>query len=89
MNKNTLGVIWVEINPPLRTQDGGFIEEPVALQWVKIICPGQKIKIRPHPNIIDDPIGMIKSGEIIEVYSKHINGFYQLANDNVSLYSYI
>lgn len=84
VNKNTTGVTWVEIPPPLRSADGSLLETAMTTHWLTLVCPGQKVKIRPTASIKESPIGMLRNGDEIEVYTKPITGFYQLANNKVS-----
>jgi len=55
----------------------------LPVQWLRVECPGQKVKIRPSPNVSDTSVGMIFSGEEVEVYIKLVSGFLQLVDGRV------
>jgi hypothetical protein len=71
-------VQWIEINGPTVVP-----EEAVALKWLRLVCPGQKVKVRAKPSVKEPATGMLNNGDEIEVYSKLVGGFYQLNDDKV------
>lgn len=87
MNKNTVGVQWVEIDGP--SPEEAVEETTVRTQWLRMHCPGQRLKVRERPVIIEPAVGqLLANGAEIEVYSKLVQGFYQLANGQVIIYHY-
>jgi hypothetical protein len=53
--------------------------------WLRVECPGQKVKIRPEPSVKAESIRMISSGDEIQVHRQLVSGFYRLADNKVNI----
>lgn len=61
------------------------MDNKLGQQWLRVECPGQKVKIRSSPSVGEPPVGMLFSGEEIEVFTKLFSGFLQLVDGRVSV----
>jgi hypothetical protein len=48
------------------------------------VCPGLVVKIRPNASAANPHVGLIRSGQEIEVFTQRENGFYKLVDGRVS-----
>ena len=51
--------------------------------WLRLSCPGMKVKVRQTPNIKAEHVSMIKHGQEVHVYRELDRGFYKLVDGKV------
>ena len=51
--------------------------------WLRLSCPGMKVKVRQTPNIKAEHVSMIKHGQEVHVYRELNRGFYKLVDGKV------
>ena len=85
MNKHTQGVNWVEIEGPTKNDDIP-VESPIVLKWIRLQCPGQRVRIRANPDVSAETLDFLNDSNEIEVLDRLINGFYQLNDGKVCVF---
>ncbi|CAK9252799.1 unnamed protein product, partial [Sphagnum jensenii] len=73
INKNTQGVEWIDIEGPTKRAEEVLEEEAILLKWLRLECPGQKVKVRAKPSIKEPCTSMINHGDEIEVFQKLVS----------------
>jgi hypothetical protein len=55
----------------------------MSIKRVKVICPGQKLPIRPTPSKNEKEVGYVRSGEEIEIFVDEKGGYFKLVDGRV------
>ena len=59
------------------------MEEAVQVKWLRLDCPGVKVRVRSAPGVAEPEVSFAGDGDEFQVFAKTIKGFYQLVDGSV------